>query len=61
MADCVFCNKNLTDGATVTLGDKGCEGIANASLPRESSIVVKPGDAVHGECRKKFCHPSEIE
>lgn len=61
MADCIFCNKKLTDGATVTLGDKGCEGIAKASSQRESSVVVKPGDVVHRECRKKFCHPSEIE
>ena len=61
MADCVFCNKKLTDGATVTLGDKGCEGITKASIQRESSVVVKPGDVVHRECRRKFCHPSEIE
>ena len=61
MADCIFCNKKLTDGATVTLGDKGFEGIAKASLQRESSIVVKPDNVIHRECRKKFCHPSEIE
>jgi 5'-3' exonuclease len=61
MADCVFCKKKLTDGATVTLGDKGCEGIAKASIQRGSSVVVKPGDVVHVECRNKFCHPSEIE
>lgn len=56
----IFCNKKLTEGATVTHGDKGCEGIVNASFQSESRIVGKPDD-IHWECREKFCHLNEIE
>ena len=61
MVNCLFCNKPLADGPTVTLGTKGCEGISKASLERESNIVVKPGDVVHKECRKAHCHPTAMQ
>lgn len=61
MASCVFCNKPLADGETVTLYAKGCEGISKASLERGSNIVVKPDDVVHTACRKAYCYPTAIQ
>lgn len=59
---CVFCGEALDDGSpTVTLGQKGCEGITRANDQRKESVVVVQGQKVHMECRRKYVNPNEIE
>ena len=49
---CVFCEHSLDDGQeVVTLGVKGCQGIAQASQAQGSSITTLPGQRVHSKCR----------
>ena len=47
---CVFCEHSLDDGQeVVALGVKGCEGIAQASQARGSSLTTLPGQRVHSK------------
>ena len=62
MDECVFCESSLDNGQeVVTLGAKGCQGIAEASQARGSSITTQPGQRVHVECRRRHCNKRRIE
>ncbi|KAJ7391185.1 hypothetical protein OS493_019316 [Desmophyllum pertusum] len=41
----------------VTLREKGSEGINQASAERNDQIVTVPGQKVHKDCRRSYCHP----
>ena len=56
----MFCNQPIEEASSTTLTEKGCRGINKASAARKSSICCVPGQQVHLECRRKYCHPSEI-
>ena len=59
---CVFCEYSLDDGQeVVTLGTKGCQGIAQASQARGSGITILPGQRVHSKCRHRHCNKRRIE
>ena len=56
----MFCNQPCEEALSTTLTGKGCRGINKASATRKDSICCVPGQPVHLECRRKYCHPSEI-
>ena len=59
---CVFCEHSLDDGQeVVTLGVKGCEGIARASQAQGSSLTTLPGQRVHSKCCHGHCNKRRIE
>ena len=43
-----------------TVGTKGSEGMNCASGLRNDSINVAPGQHVHPNCRRDYCHPTNI-
>lgn len=45
---------------TVTLGQKGCDGIQRASEARMSDNYLIPGQVVHVSCRRRHTNPNEI-
>ena len=56
---CVFCNIPRSDGRpTVTLHDKGSQSVNECSIQCKDSIVTVPGQVVHTERRRKYCHPA---
>ena len=62
MNECIFCESSLDNGQeVVTLVVKGCQGIAQASQIRESSITTLPGQRVHVKCRHRHCNKRRIE
>ena len=61
MESCMLCKKNLYNGdPVVTIGERGSQGINNASKKREDSVLTSPGDTVNQQCRKKYCNPKSI-
>ena len=50
--NCVICDKSL-DGEddVITLREKGSEGINRASIERNDTITMVPGQQVHQNCR----------
>ncbi len=56
---CVFYNQPVEEAPSATLTEKGCRGI-KATAKRKDRIRRVPGQQVHLECRRKYCHPSEI-
>ena len=61
MENCILCKKNLYNGdPVVTIGERGSQGINNASKKREDSVLTSPGDTVHQQCRKTYCNPKSI-
>lgn len=60
MDNCVFCQQQLGESGTTTLGQKGCDGIKQASEERGEDILVTVGQRVHTECRRKYCNPHEV-
>ena len=59
---CVFCEGSLNDGReVVTLGAKGCKGIAHASQARGFTVTTAPGECVHVDCRHHHCNKRRIE
>ena len=59
---CIFCTQSLSNGEpTVTLGQKGCEGIERASVSRGSHIRTLPGQVVHVKCRSDHVNPNIIK
>lgn len=61
MEQCIFCNESLSNGEpTVTLGQKGCDGIHKASEARMSDIKVIQGQVVHTKCRREHVNPNDI-
>ena len=62
MSKCIFCESSLDDRQeVVTLGVKGCQGIAQASQAWGSSITTSPGQRVHVKCRHRHCNKRRIE
>ncbi len=58
---CVFCNQPVEEAPSATLNEKGCRvGIRKASAKRKDRIRCVPGQQVHLECQRKYCHPSKI-
>ena len=56
-----FVRKNLYNGdPVVTIGERGSQGINNASKKREDSVLTSPGDTVNQQCRKTYCNPKSI-
>jgi hypothetical protein len=61
MEKCIFCNFPLDNGQdTVSLRQKGCQGINQASEKRGMNIHLSPGQCVHQECRRRYCNPNNI-
>ena len=59
---CIFCGQSLDNGQdVVTLGIKGCQGIAEASRAQGSSINALPGQRVHSKCRHRHCSKKRID
>ena len=60
--NCVICDKSL-DGEddVITLREKGSEGINRASIERNDTITMVPGQQVHQNCRWEYCLPSNIK
>ena len=56
----MFCNQPCEEALSTTLTEKGCRGINKASATRKDRICCVPGQQVHLECQRKYCHPSEI-
>ena len=56
----MFCNQPCEEAPSTTLTEKGRRGINKASATRKDSICCVPGQQVHLQCRRKYCHPSEI-
>ena len=56
---CVICHES-NDLQTSKLGKKGCEGLLRASAHRGDSLTVVPGQVIHLECRRRYCHPNDI-
>ena len=62
MDKCVFCEQPLThDEKTVTLTQKGCEGILKASIQRQDDLSVSVDQRVHIKCRKDYTNPRVIQ
>ncbi len=57
---CIFCSQPIEEGQSVTLTEKGCRGINRASEARKDRVSCVPGQQVHQECRRKYCHPREV-
>ena len=59
---CIFCVSSLDyEQEVVTLGVKGCEGIAQASRAQGSSITTLPGQQVHVTCCQRHCNKKRTE
>lgn len=60
---CILCNQSMQDSnfPTVTLREKGCKGINEASSKRGDTIATVPGQKVHIECRKSYTNCNYIE
>ena len=52
----ILCKGRL-DGKIVTLREKGSTGI---SEKHNDTIKTVPGQKVHQECRREYCHPNKI-
>ena len=60
---CAICTQpfNRTEKRpSSALGKKGCSRINQASIKRNDSITVVPGEKVHQDCRRKYCNPQQI-
>ncbi|XP_060579516.1 uncharacterized protein LOC132736408 [Ruditapes philippinarum] len=55
---CVICMTS-DDQPIAKLGAKGCEGLTKASLNKGDKLFVVPGNVVHLECRRTYCHPNQ--
>ncbi|WAR13477.1 hypothetical protein MAR_027657 [Mya arenaria] len=53
-AACVDCKSSNDQIELSKLGEKGCKGLIGAS----DCLTVQPGQYVHKECRRQYCHPS---
>lgn len=61
MSTCVFCDLPLDNGEkTVTLQQKGCDGIDRANAILKTSFSTTPGQQVHQKCRRDLCRRKEI-
>jgi len=56
---CPLCDSEI-DGETVVIGEKGAEGINQASIDRGDSIVVAAGTKVHKRCRVNYINKKQI-
>ena len=58
---CILCEESLNDGRlTISLRQKGCDGVNEASKKRGISIRALPGQTVHQDCRRNHCNPRRI-
>ncbi|KAH3893813.1 hypothetical protein DPMN_017965 [Dreissena polymorpha] len=56
---CVIC-KEQDDRPVSKLGEKGCQGLSLAAKNYTDQIIeFVPGQFVHIDCRKKYCHPNK--
>ena len=58
---CIFCNDPLSIMETQKLGQKGVEGIQNASVQRKQNVNVYVGLPVHIKCRKRWVNKISIK
>ena len=60
-ATSAICKASVSTGVpSSTLKAKGSSTINQASETRKDSICTMPGEVVHQECRRKYCHPFQI-
>ena len=57
---CAICGGAGQERDFSKVGTKGSEGINRASGLRNDSINVTPGQHVHPNCRRDYCHPTNI-
>ncbi len=58
---CIFCKESMSNGAPTTqLRVKGSSSINTFSEKRHDIISTTPGQSVHVECRRLYCHPTDI-
>ena len=58
---CVICKELSTNGLeTVELGQKGSDGINNASKLRGDTLQTFAGQRVHKTCKQKYCNVKVI-
>ena len=58
---CAICKSSIGTGVpSSTLTAKGSSTINQASDARKDSIRTMPGEVVHQECRRIYCHPFQI-
>ncbi|XP_053383837.1 uncharacterized protein LOC128550022 [Mercenaria mercenaria] len=56
---CVIC-KVKDEGPTAKLGTKGCMSLVTVSKKKGDLLCVSPGQIVHLECRRVYCHPNQL-
>ena len=60
--DCAVCGVSIDNGDQIALlTEKGADGINTASVLRDLTINVRPGEKVHVACRSRFCNKTLIE
>ena len=58
----IICSELLcNEQPTVTLREKGCEGIVRASVARDSDVRTVPGEVVHVGCRSEHVNPRVVK
>ena len=57
---CRICLKCIDRGETVSLTEKGANGVNNATTLRNADIHVDAGDVVHKKCRQTFINKKDI-
>ena len=58
---CVFCGQPFSSiVSTVCLQEKGAQAINACSQIRNENISLKSGQTVHQNCRRSYCHPTNI-
>ena len=50
----------MIEGETVSLTEKGANGVNNANTLRNANIHVDAGDVVHTKCRQTFINKKDI-
>ena len=57
---CVICNESLDSGETSILTEKGKVGIEKAAEERNETILIKEGERIHTDCRKRYTNSRNI-
>lgn len=58
---CPFCQKEFGNEETSVIGQKGADGINNASWKRGDNLTVAPKTRVHKSCRANYINPNYID
>ena len=57
---CTMCGNASPARELVTIRAKGSDGINRASVLKNDNISVAPGQRVHSNCLRDYCHPTTI-